>query len=276
MFNKVLRAFAALILATNILSSPALADQFHTISVGVPPWVTGKINRLWALHINRSGEKHKIRVRLSSTSDYKTFIKRGMDHDFDLMLTPAYIAAYLWKYHHYDILSVGKYQTDVTFIALQDANIHDYSDINGRSIGMPDPIAQVSLKAQQHLRSDNFIYRTHYYGQHDTVLSKVLDGTVEVGVVAERVIIDFKNVIKGRLKIIHRIEAPGGGVVIASPDLPEDARNKVLATLMDLNTAKTGFLPTWTPATQNSGNELLKIDDYAVTYIKNYMASKQH
>lgn len=275
MFNKVLRAFSTLFLATSILPSPASADQFHTISVGVPPWVTGKINRLWALHINRSGEKHKIRVRLSSTSDYKTFIKRGMNHDFDLMLTPAYIAAYLWKYHKYQILSLGKYQTDVTFITLNDSSIHQFSDINGRSIGMPDPIAQVSLKAQQHLKSQNLIYRTHYYGQHDTVLSKVLNGVVEVGVVAERVLIDFKAVVNGRLKVIHKISAPGGGIVIASPKLPEEAKQKVLSTLFDLNEVKTNFLPLWAPATANSGKELLEIDEYAVSYIKEYMESKQ-
>lgn len=234
--------------------------EFETVSVSVPPWVTNKINRLWAKHFNQFGYEQKIRVRLESPSDYSEFINNAIQGRTDIVVTPAYIAAYLWKHHNYEIAVSGLYETDVLILSLKSSDIKTLADMNNKHVGMPDPLAQASLRIQLLSRKHNHHYQTTYFGQHDTVLSKLLNHEIDIGVIAERVLIYLSESQRSLLRRIHTEKAPGGAFVLTSSKLDKSVKRKIIKTLLAANKNQADFMPVWEPVDQGKGQYLYNWD----------------
>ena len=233
------------------LANTAVADgninaaQLTKLSIGTPPWVSSNVAKLWSLHLDKFDYKQNLKFKLHSANNYEEYVLKSINGHFDALLAPTYMAAYLVKYHDFQVLCHGPYESDIHIITLNNSSISNIQQLENQSIGFPDPLSNTSLNTQQFLKQQNIKYNEHFYGQHDQVVSAVLNRKITAGVVVQQVLTNLKPVINGRLNSSHIINTKGTAFIVSPKRIKTDVKNSIQKTLLQSNTSKTSFLPTW-------------------------------
>jgi ABC-type phosphate/phosphonate transport system substrate-binding protein len=215
------------------------------ISIGTPPWVSSNVAKLWSLHLDKFDYKHNLKFKLHSAKNYEEYILKSINHQFDALLAPAYMAAYLVKYHDFQVLCQGPYESDVHIITLNNSGISNIQQLENQNIGFPDPLSSSSLNTQQFFKKQNINYNAQFYGRHDQVVSAVLNRQTTAGVVVQQVLTNLKPVINGRLNSLHVINSKGTAFIISPRNIKPDIKNSIQETLLQSNSSQASFLPIW-------------------------------
>jgi len=244
------------------------------ISIGTPPWVSSHVAKLWALHLDNFDGAQHLNFKLHSAINYKEYILKSIDNAFDVLLAPAYMAAYLVKYHNFQILCQGPYQSDIHIIALQDSNTTNIQKLNERSIGFPDPLSNTSIYGQHYLEQQGIKFKKHHYGRHDQVVSSVLNQSQSAGVVVQQILTNLKPVINGRLQSLHRIKSKSSALMIAPSHIDPAMAKRIQKVLLQSNSSKTKFVPTWSLPNPNSIEKHYQQEHLLIEHLKQQLPIK--
>jgi len=246
------------------------ADRFDTAHVALPPWMAGKANRIWAKQINDRGTLHRLRVRLGNPKNYEALIQEGINGNYDFLILPQHIGIYLLKDHAYTIIAVGGYDMDIVFITSAD-ELSSIEDIQGKTVGFPDPLAYVSIMAQRLLDKRQYKYSKVFYGHHDTVTRKVLERELPVGVVVEQSLAPLDHSAKLVLKNIYKISSPSFVLALSKSDTPKALQQKMTSTLLSTNQERLKLFPEWQDQQHYSLSKMYEKEKYAVEFLRKHL-----
>ncbi|MDR0665240.1 MAG: phosphate/phosphite/phosphonate ABC transporter substrate-binding protein [Helicobacteraceae bacterium] len=76
-------------------------------------------------------------VIIYTSADHETFLRDGIEGDFDLITTPPHFAPFFYEKGYIPLV---KYKTplDLIFVVRKDGNISKISDLKGKRIGIPE------------------------------------------------------------------------------------------------------------------------------------------
>lgn len=179
------------------------------------------------------GESIREPVNLETAPDFMAFHQRTLNGDYDLVLTAPHLAWLAWKEGGYRPLLT--YVTPVKGIVIvrADSAIQRISDLRGKTLAMPDPLAIVGIRMEQILEKKaglrkNRDFKVAVTGSHTNAAAYVKEGQADAAVVGIQAFHQLPEEMKRGMRTIAETSPMPGQVFLANGRLSE-ARAQAVA-----------------------------------------------
>jgi len=166
------------------------------------------------------GESVREPVSLETALDFTAFHQRTLSGDYDLVLTAPHLAWLAWKEGGYRPLLT--YVTPVKGIVIvrADSAIQQISDLRGKTIAMPDPLAIVGIRMEQMLEKKAGLrkdrdFRVVVTGSHTNAAAYVKEGQADAAVVGIQAFHQLPEELKRNTRAIAETPPIPGQVFLA-------------------------------------------------------------
>lgn len=171
-------------------------------------------------------------VYLETAPDFMSFHQRTLSGDYDLVLTAPHLAWLAWREGGYQPLLVYATPVKGVLIVRADSPLRRISDLRGKTIAMPDPLAIVGIRMEQilekaGLRKDRD-FKAIVSGSHTNAAVYVKEGQADAAVVGIQAFHQLPEELKRSVRAIAETPPIPGQVFLAHGQL-DKARARAIA-----------------------------------------------
>lgn len=165
-------------------------------------------------------------VRVSTAPDWSRFTRRGLDGDYDVVVTAAHLGRLLQV--DAGLVPVGRFTPDIPalLIARSDAPVTRLTDLRGKTLTLPNLRSLVALQTLRRLADLNLQpgsdLRVIATPKDDSVGNLLLRGEASAAVLSAGEFRMIPEDIRRQLKIVQTLTEVPGFIVLASPRLDAD------------------------------------------------------
>lgn len=236
---RLLRQFGGLVL----LAMSAVTQAAHYTIAVVPQGTPAETHRRWAPFVAQLQHDigHTLQLRV-----YRTF------DEFETDLVNGFVEfAYMNPYHflmaskaqgYVPLIRDGSRRLSGLLLVRRDSPLQSIKDLQGKSIGFPDPNAfAASLYMRALLKKEAKIsFTARYFGTHANVYRHIILGSVAAGagvnVTLARELVETRN----ELRVLYETPGTAPHPLCAHPRVPTDLRNAVTRAILNMGNDETG------------------------------------
>lgn len=186
------------------------ADQ--VLNFGVFPNLSARVMvetfQPLANHLGNSVNQH---VSLESATDFVTFNQRTMDGEYDLVLTAPHLAWLAWKEGGYRPILTYLEPAKGYLIVRADSSFKKMTDLKGKTIAMPDPLAVVNIRMEKILEKAGLRLghelKVADTGSHTNAATHVFQGQADAAVVGILAFLRLPKEVRDSMRIIAETQS---------------------------------------------------------------------
>jgi phosphonate transport system substrate-binding protein len=200
----------SVLLATGLLlSTVCIADETRPqepIRFGLLPFLTkATLVRKFEPLFNYLEQTMKRPVEVRSAPNFRIFIERAINGEYDMFIAAPQISAYMEREHQSQRISRFARDLKGYFVVHKDAPYQTLADLRGKRFAYPDPLAIITLLGEQTLLEagldpDRDFIR--HYTSHNNAMRLVAKGEQDIAVVGITIFDNMPEVIKKDLRIL--------------------------------------------------------------------------
>lgn len=178
-------------------------------------------------------------VEVSTAPDYAELMRRIIAGEADLAQLAPHLGLIAIERGGWTPLTRDTSANQPVVVVLAQGPIRTLADLQGKKIGLPDPMALISLMSERRFgRLDaasgppvSYVYAPN----HPSVLRLVLQGLADGGVVAASMLAREPSAVRDRLQVLVRLNSDFGLVFVAAPGLDSGLRDRIRAALIAIS-----------------------------------------
>ena len=235
-WNNALRVFSRVItlLLLQAWALTSLADQ-EGLKFGVFPNLSARVMvETYQPLANSLGDSLRQSVSLESAPDFITFHSRTLKGEYGLLLTAPHLSWLAWKEGGYRPVLTYKEPARGYLIVQADSPYRELTDLRGKTIAMPDPLAVVNIRMEKILEKAG-LRQGHEFmvaesGSHTNAATYVNQGQTDAAVVGVLAFLRLPKDVRDKLRIVAETQAmPSHVFLVHSRVTPEHERTLVKA-----------------------------------------------
>jgi len=224
----------ALSLIAHAQASPADAPLIF----GVFPNMTAKQTLEIYEPLAKQMEKHlRRRVIIYTARDFKTFVERTRQGDYDILLTAPHLAWLARQDAGYRPLLKYSQPTRGLLVVKSTSSYRTPDDLRGRDIATPDPLAVVTLAVQAELAAHglrrNVDYQTMDYGSHLNAAMQVINGRSAAAMLGLHPFLLLPPEVRQQLQVLIESAPLSSLMYLTHPRLRDREANAIRRALLD-------------------------------------------
>jgi len=177
------------------------------------------------------------RVALYSARDFKTFVERTRQGDYDILLTAPHLAWLARQDAGYRPLLKYAQPTRGLLVVKDTSPYRVPEDLRGRSIATPDAIAVATLAVQADMAAHglrrNVDYQTTDYGSHLNAVIQVVNGRTAAAMVGLHPFMLLPADLRQQLRILIETAPLSSLMYLTHPRLRDREANAIRGALLD-------------------------------------------
>lgn len=227
MHNSVYGLAVIRLLVTCVLMTQAIASSANDtlkcesnvqLSFGMVPVTSASLTDIWASRINRAVRKRAcVELSFSSAVDFKGYIKKAHQGDFDVLAVPAHMASYLIGTAGFKPIASLVWESRYLYVVPSDSPVASLADIGGRRLALSDPLSEVSILAAKDVSAHHSDIHFQHYKNFNQVFRALMNSGADVGVVLSPFYEGYKKRTESSVRVIHSAPFPNHGMLIAAP-----------------------------------------------------------
>lgn len=170
---------------------------------------------------NDLGKSIKQSVNLTSAVDFVTFNQRTMDAEYDLVLTAPHLAWLAWREGGYKPLLTYVEPAKGFLIVRANSAYQKMTDLRGKTIAMPDPLAVVNIRMEKILEQAGLLLGRDLTrveaGSHTNAATHVNQGQADAAVVGVLAFLRLPKDVRDNLRVIAETQAMTSHVFLVRP-----------------------------------------------------------
>ena len=224
----------ALSLIAHAQASPADAPLIF----GVFPNMTAKQTLEIYEPLAKQMEKHlRRRVIIYTARDFKTFVERTRQGDYDILLTAPHLAWLARQDADYRPLLKYSRPTRGLLVVKSTSPYRTPDDLRGQDIATPDPLAVVTLAVQAELAAHglrrNVDYQTMDYGSHLNAAMQVINGRSAAAMLGLHPFLLLPPEVRQQLQVLIESAPLSSLMYLTHPRLRDREANAIRRALLD-------------------------------------------
>ena len=233
--STVLSGALALVL---IAGARAATDAAPPLIFGVFPSMTAKQTVELYQPLARLMEKRlRRRVVIYSARDFKTFVERTRQGDYDILLTAPHLAWLARQDAGYRPLLKYAQPVRGLLVVKSTSPYRVADDLRGQTIATPDAIAVVTLAVQADMAAHglrrNVDYQTIEYGTHLNAVMQVIQGRAAAAMVGLHPYRLLPDELRQQLRILIETAPLSSLMYLTHPRLRDQEANAIRNALLD-------------------------------------------
>ncbi len=240
MFKLILIRMFVLVIVLGSNCPAWSADKKPGIEIGIAPFLPVKsLVQNYAPMRTYLEQRLKMPVTFVTAPDYKSFNDRTAKHEYPLIITVANSAYLAWSEYGYIPLLRPVIYTRPALVVSKNQNVTSLGELRGKTIGMSDALAVVSMQGIQMLREaglepgqDVTIKNTQ---NHAAAINQVIAGEIPAAIISDRALLQLPATTQDSVKIVQTWEqgAAPGIIYLGSPDLPRENIEKLSQAILE-------------------------------------------
>lgn len=204
------------------------------LSFGMVPIVSSSLIDLWSSNINRQIQKPQCRkLRFTSSTDFKHYIKKAKEGKFDVLAAPAHIASYLINTEKFKPVAFLVWESSYLYVVKNESHISAIDHKDAQRFALPDAVSEASILAQAETQRPN--EDIAYYQHYKQIVQAVVNKKADIGVVLLPFYKAYKKRTKMKVRAIHETPFPSHGMIIAAPHTSEQDQQYLFEALAALD-----------------------------------------
>lgn len=204
---------------------------------GVLPYLTAKQTVETYQPLAKALEKHlKRRVVVYSARDYRTFVARTRQGEYDILLTAPHLAWLAQQEAGYRPLLKHTETVRGLLVVKSDSPLQTLEAFRGRTLSTTDPIAIVTLALQAELAvrglRPNIDYRTINAGTHRNAALQVIQGRADGGTLGVHAYRLMPDALRKQLRVLAETPRLASLMYLAPPRLQDAQAQAVRRALL--------------------------------------------
>lgn len=248
------------------------ADATEPLIFGVFPYVTAK--QIIETHrpIAHSLEKQlKRRVLLYTARDFKTFVERTREGEYDVLLTSPHLAWLASEETGYVPMLQHARPIRGLVIVRADSSFQSLASLRGQTIATATPMSMVVLAAQTDLAAQGLKNTLDYVSTtaatHVNAAMQVVNRRAGAAILAQQSYAMVRPEFRKQLRVLHQTQALPGLVYLTHPRLDQQESHAIRTALLTFAGSAQGkaFLERGSHGSMNpiSPDDLLAMQPYA-------------
>lgn len=214
-----------LVLSLALLGLNARADEF--LKFGLFPYVSpAKLVEHHGQFIKYLESRTGQQIQLITSPDFKTFLKRTQNGEFDIILTAPHFGRLAEVQSGYQRVAMTQHQVQGVYLVRPDSPIHAIADLKGKSITIAAPTSIVYRLAERQLRDEYGLVNGKNIAiittrTHNNAMYSVIKGESEAAVTGVNL---YVGLLKREGQVVRKIgETPPvpGFMLMANRNLPK-------------------------------------------------------
>lgn len=208
-----------------------------TLEVGLVPNISAR-TLIAAFQPMREYLARELRqpVELYTAPDFATFFHRTQRGDFDLAVTPAHFAWLAIQEAGYVPLVTYRNELDGLLIVKHDSPITSAAQLKGKTIGVVDMLAIVTMRGTQWLREQGLSAERDYAllltAPHNTAALVVARGNVDAAIIGSGPYRLMPEEIRSQVRVLAEVGAVPNAVYLARGDMAPARRRQLTEALL--------------------------------------------
>ena len=224
-------------------------QSLRSITIGIVPWTSADLTQIWA---HKLGQYFKLNscidAKFESAQDYRHFIERAINGDYNYIDVPPHVGSYMILKHQFRVIGIEDWESDTLFVARLGSGISTIEQAARRPVGIPDPLAAVTQIAKAYFAKLSLSPPRYInFHNHNSVLSAVLNAEVDSGVIISPIYNSYQHLLKDRIRILHREPADLVGLLLARPGTSDDSIEQLNKLLAGFDEGTTKLWQKWLP-----------------------------
>lgn len=249
-------AYLLLLVAVNSSAEPD-CDSPTQLSFGMVPITSANLTELWAGKINRQVQENGCyQLSFASAADFEQYIEMAKNQAFDVLAAPPHIASYLIETAGFKPVAFLVWESHYLFVVPNRSSILSVDQLDRRSLGLPEPLAEASILARKNMDDAELDISYQYFQNFNQILSALLKGHVDAGVVLSPFYNAYKKHTDIKLRPIYSAPFPSHGMLLAAPHISERDRVGLFKALAALEPNSDLFWESFEPVTQDALEKL--------------------
>jgi phosphonate transport system substrate-binding protein len=178
-------------------------------------------------------------VEISTAPNYAELMRRIIAGEADLAQLAPHLGLIAIERGGWTPLTRDTGANQPVVVVLAQGPIHTLADLRGKKVGLPDPVALISLMSErQFARLDAASGPPVSYvhvPNHPSVMHLVLQGLADGGVVAVSMLTREPSEVRGQLREVVRLKPAFGLVFVAAPGLGPGLQDRIRAALIAIS-----------------------------------------
>jgi len=261
-----------LLLVTVNSSADSVCGSPTTLAFGMVPITSANLTEVWAGRINRQVQRSGCyKLSFSSAADFEQYIDKAKNKAFDVLAVPAHIASYLIETAGFIPVVFLVWESRYLYVVPNASSIASIDQIDGRSLALPEPLAEASILARADMAAAQLDINYQYYKNFNQIFDALLEGRVDAGVVLSPFYNGYKKRTDIKIRPVHSAAFPSHGMLLAAPQLSEADRVGLFNTLAALEPNSDLFWQSFEPAPQHKIEALHLSQKRSVTTLKSLL-----
>jgi len=212
---------------------------------GVFPNMTAKQTLEIYEPLAKQMEKHLRRqVIIYTARDFKTFVERTREGDYDILLTAPHLAWLARQDAGYRPLLKYARPTRGLLVVKSTSPYHAPDDLRGQNIATPDPFAVAAMAVQAEMAAHglrrNVDYQTMDYGSHLNAVMQVISGRSAAAMLGLHPYLLLPPEVRQQLRVLIETPPLSSLMYLTHPRLRDREANAIRRALLDFATTPEG------------------------------------
>ena len=225
-------------LALSLIAPAQASPADAPLIFGVFPNMTAKQTLEIYEPLAKQMEKHlRRRVIIYTARDFKTFVERTRQGDYDILLTAPHLAWLARQDAGYRPLLKYSQPTRGLLVVKSTSPYRTPDDLRGRDIATPDPLAVVTLAVQAELAAHglrrNVDYQTMDYGSHLNAAMQVINGRSAAAMLGLHPFLLLPPQVRQQLQVLIESAPLSSLMYLTHPRLRDREANAIRRALLD-------------------------------------------
>jgi phosphonate transport system substrate-binding protein len=225
-------------LALSLVAHAQASPTDAPLIFGVFPNMTAKQTLEIYEPLAKQMEKHlRRRVIIYTARDFKTFVERTRQGDYDILLTAPHLAWLARQDAGYRPLLKYSQPTRGLLVVKSTSPYRTPDDLRGRDIATPDPLAVVTLAVQAELAAHglrrNVDYQTMDYGSHLNAAMQVINGRSAAAMLGLHPFLLLPPQVRQQLQVLIESAPLSSLMYLTHPRLRDREANAIRRALLD-------------------------------------------
>jgi phosphonate transport system substrate-binding protein len=180
-------------------------------------------------------------VVLLTAPDYRQFVQRIEQQDFDLVIIGPHTARYAQQQADYQPMLIGRAKLSALLVVKRDGAIQRPEQLSKSHIAMPDALTATSMLGEEWFHKQGMAPTLHYYAFHNAAAMAVQHGDVDAAIVNKTALAHMPASLRDDLRILAETRALPNMVMLASGKRDAATRQRYTDALLGfVNSAEHG------------------------------------
>lgn len=219
------------------VARPAVAEQPRPLQMGLLPYLSSErlfrnylpVKQYLEAQLGRS-------VIMITAPDFKTYLQRAAQGDYDIYHTAPHFALLAEKAHGYRRLARFNRELSANLVVRTDSRIQQISDLRGATVISPDPLAITSMLGEK-LLEDNGLHASRDYtllrsSSHNNALWTVYRGRADAAFTSQAVFEHLSPSMRRALRVLSHTREVPHMMLMANTRLSESEYAQIKKTLL--------------------------------------------